>query len=64
MPTYDYICNGCGAAVEIFQQITENPKRKCPECGKLRLKRQIGMGGGIIFRGEGFFCNDYPKKDK
>lgn len=38
MPTYDYECTDCGAAVEIFHSMTET-KRKCPECGKLKLKR-------------------------
>ena len=59
MPTYDYICNGCGHALEIFQSMKDSPKRKCPACGKLKLKRQIGTGGGIIFKGSGFYLTDY-----
>lgn len=63
MPTYDYTCQSCGAKHEIFQQITEGAKRKCPSCGRLRLKREIGMGGGIIFKGKpgqsGFYQLDY-----
>jgi len=62
MPTYEYKCNSCGELTEIFQQITENPKRKCPHCGKLRLKRLIGRGGGIIFKGPGFYATDYRDK--
>jgi putative FmdB family regulatory protein len=62
MPTYDYICRACDSKYEFFQKMTEGPKRKCPKCGKLQLKRQIGTGGGIIFKGEGFHCNDYPKR--
>jgi putative FmdB family regulatory protein len=59
MPTYDYRCEGCGHELEIFQSITESPKRKCPECGTLRLKRVIGSGAGIIFKGSGFYQTDY-----
>ncbi|HED64597.1 MAG TPA: zinc ribbon domain-containing protein [Planctomycetes bacterium] len=59
MPTYDYRCEGCGHELELFQSITESPKRKCPSCGKLRLKRVIGPGAGIIFKGSGFYETDY-----
>ena len=59
MPTYDYRCGGCGHTLELFQSITESPKRKCPACGKLRLKRMIGSGAGIIFKGSGFYETDY-----
>jgi putative FmdB family regulatory protein len=59
VPTYDYICAACGHALEIMQPMSEAPKRKCPECGKLKLKRQIGMGAGILFKGSGFYQTDY-----
>ncbi len=59
MPTYDYLCEACGHALEMFQSMKERPKRKCPECGKLKLKRQIGMGAGILFKGSGFYETDY-----
>ncbi len=59
MPTYDYVCQDCGHALELFQSMSEAPKRKCPECGKLKLKRQIGMGAGIVFKGSGFYETDY-----
>lgn len=59
MPTYDYICQACGHALEFFQSMSEGPKRKCPECGKLKLQRQIGMGAGILFKGSGFYETDY-----
>ena len=59
MPTYDYVCEACGHALEIFQSMTEAPKRKCPSCGKLKLKRQLGKGGGILFKGSGFYQTDY-----
>lgn len=63
MPTYDYECGACGEVTEFFQRFSEAPKRKCPSCGKLRLKRLIGSGGGIIFRGSGFYETDYRSED-
>ncbi len=59
MPTYDYKCSACGHQFEEFQSITAAPLRKCPECGKLKLKRLIGTGAGIIFKGSGFYETDY-----
>ena len=59
MPTYDYACQKCGHEFEEFQAITAKPLRKCPECGKLSLKRLIGTGAGIIFKGSGFYQTDY-----
>jgi len=59
MPTYDYVCTKCGHEFEVFQTITSGPKRKCPKCNKLGLRRLIGKGGGIIFRGSGFYATDY-----
>jgi putative FmdB family regulatory protein len=59
MPTYDYRCDSCGHELEIFQSMTSSPKRKCPECGTLKLKRVIGAGAGIIFKGSGFYETDY-----
>jgi len=59
MPTYDYRCGECGHELEIFQSFSESPKRKCPECGRLKLKRVIGTGAGIIFKGSGFYETDY-----
>ena len=59
MPTYDYVCKKCGHEWELFQSITANPKRKCPDCGKLSAKRVIGAGAGIIFKGSGFYQTDY-----
>lgn len=59
MPTYDYVCNGCEHEWELFQSIKANPVRKCPGCGKLKAKRIIGAGAGVIFRGSGFYETDY-----
>lgn len=59
MPTYDYVCSGCDHRWEMFQPITAKAVRKCPDCGKLKAKRVIGPGAGIIFRGSGFYQTDY-----
>jgi putative FmdB family regulatory protein len=44
---------------DAFQSITAKPRRKCPACGQAALKRLIGTGAGIIFKGSGFYCTDY-----
>ena len=59
MPTYDYICENCGHDFEQFQSITASPLRKCPICGKRELKRLLGTGSGLIFKGSGFYQTDY-----
>jgi putative FmdB family regulatory protein len=59
MPTYAYACEQCGHQFEAFQSITAKPMRKCPACGRATLKRLIGTGAGIIFKGSGFYCTDY-----
>ena len=59
MPTYDYECGVCGHTCEVFQSVTAARKRKCPECGKNGLKRLIGAGAGLIFKGAGFYETDY-----
>lgn len=59
MPTYDYICDGCGHAFELFQSMTDSVKKTCPECGKKKLRRLIGAGGAIVFKGSGFYKTDY-----
>src|ERR1700746_2150366 len=59
MPTYDYVCDACDHEFELFQSITEPVKRKCPECGKPKLRRLIGTGAAIMFKGSGFYKTDY-----
>jgi putative FmdB family regulatory protein len=59
MPTYDYECNACGHAFEEFQSIKAEPIRKCPQCGKKKVRRLIGIGAGVIFKGSGFYQTDY-----
>ena len=59
MPTYEYQCDACGHQFEQFQSITAGALRKCPACGKLKLRRLIGAGAGVIFKGNGFYQTDY-----
>ena len=59
MPTYDYICEDCEYEFEQFQSIKARPLRRCPMCGKSGLKRLIGAGSGLIFKGSGFYETDY-----
>jgi putative FmdB family regulatory protein len=59
MPTYDYQCNNCNYQFELFQGIKEPVKRKCPECGRMKLQRLIGPGAAIVFKGSGFYQTDY-----
>jgi putative FmdB family regulatory protein len=59
MPTYDYKCEACGHRFEKFQSITAKPIRKCPECGKNKVRRLLGTGAGLIFKGSGFYITDY-----
>ena len=59
MPTYDYRCDACGHEFELFQQMSAPVKKKCPECSKLKLKRLIGTGSGVMFKGSGFYETDY-----
>jgi putative FmdB family regulatory protein len=59
MPTYDYKCDACGHTFEQFQSITANPLKKCPYCSKSKLKRLMGTGAGLIFKGAGFYQTDY-----
>lgn len=59
MPTYDYVCKECEHEWELFQSIKAKPIRKCPGCGKLKARRVIGPGAGIIFKGSGFYQTDY-----
>ncbi|MBX3458380.1 MAG: zinc ribbon domain-containing protein [Planctomycetes bacterium] len=62
MPTYDYQCPDCGHKFEAFQSISAKPIKVCPECGKRKVKRLIGTGGGLIFKGSGFYLTDYARK--
>lgn len=59
MPTYDYECDHCSHTFELFQSISEPVKKKCPECGKSKLRRLIGAGAAVVFKGSGFYQTDY-----
>jgi len=59
MPTYEYECDACGHKFEKFQSITAAPIKKCPVCGKNKVRRLIGTGAGLIFKGSGFYITDY-----
>lgn len=59
MPTYDYRCGNCEHTFELFQKMSDAPKRKCPKCGRNTLNRLIGTGGAVLFKGSGFYQTDY-----
>lgn len=59
MPTYDYVCTECDHALEAFHAMSAPPLKECPACGKSALKRKIGTGAGLLFKGSGFYITDY-----
>lgn len=59
MPTYEYRCGACQHTWDEFQSITSKPTRKCPNCRKAKAKRLISAGGGLLFKGSGFYLTDY-----
>jgi putative FmdB family regulatory protein len=59
MPTYDYICDSCGHEFEAYESIMSSPRNDCPECKLVTLRRKIGPGAAIIFKGSGFYQTDY-----
>jgi len=59
MPTYEYKCFACDHVFEQFQSITAAPIKRCPQCGKVKVKRLLGTGAGLIFKGSGFYITDY-----
>jgi putative FmdB family regulatory protein len=59
MPTYDYVCDACGHKFEEFQSMMDKTLRKCPACKKSKLRRLLGTGAAIIFKGSGFYQTDY-----
>ncbi len=61
MPTYDYQCTKCGFVFEVNHKISESPKVKCPKC-KAKAEKILSVNNNIIFKGEGFYVNDYKKK--
>ena len=66
MPTYEYACAKCGQHFDAFQSMRDEPFRQCPKelCrlpkwGRGKVKRLLGTGAGIIFKGSGFYSTDY-----
>jgi len=62
MPTYEYECTKCHHHFERFQSMKDEPVKRCPEC-RCKVKRLLGTGAGIIFKGSGFYQTDYRSKD-
>lgn len=63
MPTYEYECLACEETFERFQGISEPRVRLCPACGKRRVRRKIGGGAALLFKGSGFYITDYRGSD-
>jgi len=70
MPTYEYVCQKCNHQFDLYQPISDNALTVCPKehCtqktwGKGRVKRLIGAGAGLIFKGSGFYITDYRSKE-
>ncbi len=56
MPTYEYLCQSCGARFEAWQKITDDPIDTCPTCGA--HVRRVIFPVGLVFKGSGFYIND------
>lgn len=70
MPTYEYICEKCGHEFEAFHSIAAKPLKTCPEesCarkkwGRGKVRKKIGAGAGLLFKGSGFYITDYRSKN-
>jgi len=61
MPTYDYVCEACQHAFEQWQSFHDEHLTKCPQCKKKKLRRLIGSGAAIVFKGSGFYETDYNR---
>jgi putative FmdB family regulatory protein len=59
MPTYDYVCDACKHEFEAFESIKADPQTVCPSCSASSLRRKIGAGAAVIFKGSGFYQTDY-----
>ncbi len=62
MPTYEYVCTKCGHEMEAFHSMKDVPHKLCPACKRRALRRKVGGGAGLIFKGTGFYITDYKKK--
>jgi putative FmdB family regulatory protein len=63
MPTYEYACDKCGHRYEKMQPMAQEPDKDCPECGA-GVRRLIGTGAAVIFKGSGFYQTDYKGSKK
>ena len=63
MPIYAYECNACGTEHEFLQKFSEGPKRKCPSCGALRLRKQV-TAAAFHLKGSGWYVTDFRDNDK
>ncbi len=63
MPTYEYECSKCGYTFERFQNMSDEPLKRCPKC-RCKVRRLLGVGAGIIFKGSGFYETDYKRKEQ
>ena len=61
MPTYEYECTHCAHAFEKFQSMKDKPVQRCPKC-RHKVRKLVGAGAGIIFKGSGFYETDYKRK--
>jgi len=61
MPTYEYECDSCKNRFDVFQKMSDEPIKICPDCGKT-VHRILSAGIGISFQGSGFYVNDSSKK--
>jgi putative FmdB family regulatory protein len=59
MPTYEYQCDACEHNFDEFQSMFDEPLKKCPKCGKNKLRRVFGAGAAVLFKGSGFYQTDY-----
>jgi putative FmdB family regulatory protein len=62
MPTYTYECKKCGHLMDVFHSMSDGPRVTCESCGSRSVKRKLGTGAGIIFKGSGFYETDYKDK--
>lgn len=62
MPTYTYGCKSCGHEFDVFHSISATPKIACESCDSTKVERHLGTGGGIIFKGSGFYETDFKGK--
>lgn len=62
MPTYEYVCKECDHAFEAFQSMKDDPLTDCPVCETGKVRRKIGLGAGIIFKGSGFYETDFKDR--